>query len=106
MTFFLLKWNTKCMSGPYPPSDSFVIITILSKRLDILPKIFQKIIYRSFMNERGKFYVFTMTFDLSAVIESMIIFFSTIVNNFNENRCSMMSKSEVKKFVLHFFILR
>ena len=58
------------------------------------------------MNERGKFYVFTMTFDWSAVIESMIIFFSTIVNNFNENQCSKMSKSEVKKIVLHFFILR
>ena len=39
------------MSGPYPPSDSFVIITILSKPLDILPKIFQKIINKSLMNE-------------------------------------------------------
>ena len=49
------------------------------------------------MNERGKSYVVTMTFDWSVVIESRIIFFSTIVNNFNENRCSMMSKSEGKK---------
>ena len=58
------------------------------------------------MNESGKFYVVTMTFDWSRVIESMMIFFSTIVNNFNENQCSKMSKSEVKKIVLHFFILR
>ena len=50
------------------------------------------------MNERGKFYVVTMTFDWSRVIESMMIFFSTIVNIFNENWCSMMSKSEGKNF--------
>ena len=48
------------------------------------------------MNESGKFYVVTMTFDWSRVIESMMIFFSTIVNIFNENWCSMMSKSEGK----------
>ena len=56
------------------------------------------------MNESGKFYVVTMTFDWSRVIESMMIFFSTIVNIFNENWCSMMSKSEGKKKCLHFFI--
>ena len=67
------------MSGPYPPSDSFVIIAILSKPLDILQKIFQEIIYRSFMNESGKFYVVTMTFDWSRVIESMMIFLAPLL---------------------------
>ena len=31
------------------------------------------------MNKRGKFYVFTMTFDWSAVIESMIIFLAPLL---------------------------
>ena len=56
------------------------------------------------MNERGKCYVVTITFDWFAVIERMMIFFSTIVNNYNENRCSMMSKPEGKFFFFSIFV--
>ena len=86
------------MSGPYPPSYSFVIIAILSKPLDILQKIFQEIIYRSFMNESGKFYVVTMTFDWSRVIESMMIFLAPLLIFLTKIDAVWWASQKAKKF--------
>ena len=68
------------MSGPYPPSQGVVIVIIPLKPLKLQPKKQQKVFYKSFIDNKIKFYVYTLAFGGCAVIESGMIFLELFVN--------------------------